>query len=167
VKILTILESKHLGRSHPQGAIFRSKPLPSSPSVGQGGFTLLEVLVALAILGLAVAAIFDLLRVGLLTSEASTSYTQAAFHAQSKMGELLTLSPLEAGADSGEFEDGFSFETQVTEYELADSAQTAGEGSEEATPAAEVYILEVIIRMPGQNRIFQLQTLRSIPYQGL
>ncbi len=42
---------------------------------GARGFTLLEVTIAMAILALAVASIFDLLKAGLLTTEASESYS--------------------------------------------------------------------------------------------
>jgi general secretion pathway protein I len=124
------------------------------------GFTLLEVMIALAILGVAVAAIFDLMKVGLLSVEASAGYSRAVLHARSKMGELLTELPIKAGGTSGHFDDGYTYETSIQHTELPGLAQASGD---DAGPAAEVYLVEVSIGMPNQERKLRLQTLRAVP----
>jgi general secretion pathway protein I len=128
------------------------------------GFTLLEVMIALAILGLAVAAVFDLMKVGLLSTEASAGYSRAVLHGHAKMGELLAILPIEAGGTSGSFEDGFTYETHVQLFELPGLSQSTGANPDLAAgPGAEVYLLEVVIGMPNQERKLRLQTLRSVP----
>lgn len=134
------------------------------------GFTLLEVMIAMAILGIAVAAIFDLMKVGLLSTEASEGYSRASYHAQAKMGELLTTLPMEPEAKSGGFEDGYTFETSISLYQLPGLEQQATSGltaAGEAGGGAEVYLLDVVIGMPNQDRKLHLQSLRAVPKQGV
>ena len=70
---------------------------------GDAGFTLLEVVVAVAILGIALGTAFELLGVGLRAVTASGEYTGAAALAKRKLAEttLLALAPgtAESGAD--------------------------------------------------------------------
>jgi prepilin-type N-terminal cleavage/methylation domain-containing protein len=129
---------------------------------GSGGFTLLEVLIALTILGLAVGAIFDLLQTGLMSTEASAGYSRAVLHGNAKMGEWLAKLPIETGGESGVLDDGYTYEVSVSHHHLS--------GLTEATefspgPAAEVYLIEVVIGMPNQKRKLRLQSLRSLPAQ--
>ena len=132
----------------------------------QSGFTLLEVLIALAILGVAVASVFDLLKVGLLSTEASAGYSKATYYGHAKMGELLTKLPIEEGEDSGTFEDGFTYQTHVSLYQMPSQTEAMGSDSEVA-PGADMYLLDVTIGMPNQNRKLHLQTLRAVPKQQI
>jgi general secretion pathway protein I len=131
----------------------------------QGGFTLLEVLIALVILGIAVAAIFDLLQVGLLSAEASAGYSKAAFYGHAKMGELLTKMPIEPGQDNGSFDDGYSYSTRVELYEMPTSTESTGSMESDVPQGADVYLLDVTIGIPNQTRKLHLQTLRAVPKQ--
>lgn len=132
----------------------------------EAGFTLLEVLIALTILGLAIASLFDLLKAGLYASEASAGYSRALFHAHGKMGEILVQDPLEAKSDSGSFDDGYSFQTRVSEYEL-DNMLTAGEGFEQADPVTRTYLIDVFITIPSDGSQLHLQSLRTVINEDL
>lgn len=76
------------------------------------GFTLVEVIVAIAIVGISLVLIMQLFSRGLRASRASCDYTRAVVHAKDKMEELMAT-PVEG---SGEFEDGFRWETEVEPY---------------------------------------------------
>ncbi len=73
------------------------------------GFTLIEVIVAIAILAISLVMIMQLFSGGLRASRASCDYTRAIVHAKDKMEELY----IEPVSGSGEFEDGFKWESEV------------------------------------------------------
>ena len=76
------------------------------------GFTLIEVVVSIAILGICIAMVMQLFASGLRAARSSCDYTRAVVHAKDKMEELsITLDN-----DSGEFEDGFSWESEIQDY---------------------------------------------------
>jgi general secretion pathway protein I len=85
------------------------------------GFTLIEVIVAITIIGISLVMIMQLFSGGLRASRASCDYTRAVVHAKNKMEEL-SLNPVPA---SGTFEDGFSWETDVEPYEESEENRFA------------------------------------------
>jgi general secretion pathway protein I len=76
------------------------------------GFTLIEVIVAMAILGISLALVMQLFSAGLKSAKASCDYTIAIVHAKDKMEELSET----LVNDSGTFEDGFKWETEIQDY---------------------------------------------------
>ena len=84
------------------------------------GFTLIEVIVAIAVLSISLVMIMQLFSGGLKASRASCDYTRAVVHAKDKMEELF-LTPVQVGTTrdrgSGEFGDGFSWESETVPYE--------------------------------------------------
>jgi general secretion pathway protein I len=76
------------------------------------GFTLIEVIIAMAILSVSFVMIMQLFSGGLKASRASCDYTRAIIHAKDKMEELSD-NPVQG---SGEFEDGFNWESEVQPY---------------------------------------------------
>ena len=83
-----------------------------------GGFTLFEVIVAVAILSISLVMVMQLFSAGLRSARSSCDYTRAVVHAKDKMAELAD-SP-EVG--SGDFEDGFKWETDVQDYKQNEDA---------------------------------------------
>ena len=91
-------------------------PLPDTSGArgrGMAGFTLIEVIVAIAILAISLVMIMQLFSGGLRASRASRDYTRAIVHAKDKMEELH----IEPVQDSGEFEDGFKWESEVYPFD--------------------------------------------------
>lgn len=76
---------------------------PSSPS----GFTLIEVLIALAIAALGIASLVAATGVGLGSADLAAQYVNATRRAQSRLDAVGLLQPLTPGEQSGE--DGGSF----------------------------------------------------------
>jgi general secretion pathway protein I len=82
------------------------------------GFTLIEITVAMAILGISLVLIMQLFSAGLKSAKASCDYTIAIVHAKDKMEELSAT--LEN--DSGTFDDGFKWEAEVEDYKQAEES---------------------------------------------
>ncbi len=78
----------------------------------ENGFTLIEVIVAFAIVSVSFVLIMQLFAGGLRASKTSCDYTKAVVHAKDKMEELEG-NP-ESG--SGEFDDGYRWQTEVQDH---------------------------------------------------
>ena len=81
------------------------------------GFTLIETLVAMAILSISLVIILQLFSGGLKSSRLSDNYTRAIFHAREKMEEILLNDNFTDGATEGEFSDGFEWKAQTLLFE--------------------------------------------------
>ena len=71
------------------------------------GFTLLEVMVAVAILAIVMVSVYKMHSQSLAMSAEARFYTQAPMLAQSKLAELEISAEGEFTADSGDFEENF------------------------------------------------------------
>jgi general secretion pathway protein I len=79
------------------------------------GFTLLEVLVALAVLGIALVAVFQLFSANLRGVAASSDYANAVVKAESKMREILDEDTLEEKEWSETTDDGYRIDASIAE----------------------------------------------------
>jgi len=75
-----------------------------------GGFTLLEILVALVLLSIAMVAIFQLFSANMKGLAASEDYVHAVLTAESKMRETLDEDKLEEKSWAENTEDGYRIE---------------------------------------------------------
>jgi general secretion pathway protein I len=80
-----------------------------------GGFTLLEVLVAMAILAIAVTVVFQLFSANLRSIAASEDYVKAAVRAELKMREILNDDKLTEKAFSEATDDGYRMDVSIIE----------------------------------------------------
>jgi len=128
------------------------------------GFTLLEVLVATAIMGIAVAGLMANLRTSLTNASRLSDYDRAALLARRQMDELMAIRPLpKMGPISGVFppqwtggrEAGWS--AVVTPFE---SSAPLGAPPAVGTRILERIQLEVWWRQGGARRTMQLSAYR-------
>jgi len=78
------------------------------------GFTLLEVIIAFALLGLALTLLLGSLSGGAKQVRDAELRTRAVLHAQSLLAETGVASPLQAGRQQGDWEQGrYHWELQV------------------------------------------------------
>jgi general secretion pathway protein I len=89
-------------------------PLPFDYS----GFTLIEVIIATAILGISLVMILQNFSGSLKAGRSSCDYTRAIVHAKDKMEEM-SQEPLQG---SGEFDDGFSWASDVQPYDESEES---------------------------------------------
>lgn len=79
-----------------------------SESPPSKGFTLLEVMVAMAILGIAIVAVFQLFSISLRSTKKAEDYTNALFYARALLDETYAMQEVSEGTETVEFEGGFS-----------------------------------------------------------
>lgn len=125
------------------------KPNPLS------GFTLLEVLIALTILGLGVVTLLQIFSLGLRLGARSTASTQAVTYGARVMDELLARKKLADGSDSGTVAAVGRWKSQV--QAVRDSSPTLNlTNNWELREVA----LEMTVTDGGQERRVELKTFR-------
>lgn len=116
------------------------------------GFTLVEVIVAIAVLAISLVMIMQLFSGGLKISKASCDYTRAIVHAKDKMEELSIASV----QGSGKFEDGFEWESEVQPYEGLNKSEDS-----------DFNIVEIKVKiswesLPNQQKSVKLVSLKTV-----
>lgn len=82
------------------------------------GFTLLEVLVAMAILGVGLIVIIELFSGGLRLGRTAEEYTRAVGYARMKLEEISLAKTLEEGIEEGEFDREYRWQMEVKKVDL-------------------------------------------------
>jgi general secretion pathway protein I len=77
------------------------------------GFTLIEVVVAMAILAIGLTVIIELFSGGLRLGRTSVEYTKAVNYARIKMEEIAVKQTMEEGSEEGEFDDTFRWQVET------------------------------------------------------
>jgi len=96
-----------------EGGFAKNKNM--KPLKGSSGFTLLEVLVALALLGMGVTAVLQLFSANLRSISASEEYVAGSLEAQAKMREVLEDEDISEGTRNGITDNGFRFQVSISE----------------------------------------------------
>ena len=115
-----------------------------------GGFSLVEVIVAFALMASALAILIAILGGGLAQVRRAGDASIATLHAESLLAERGALGPIEAGEESGDFEDGRYRWTLVVE-EVEDPAPVAAGEGEQAP------IESVGLQGAGEPVLYRLQ----------
>lgn len=123
----------------------------------QAGFSLLEVLVAFAILSISLGVLLQVFATGLRNAGTADDYTQAALYAESILAAIGRETPLSEGNHSGPINDRFSWRGTVSAY-------TDGMPDPEKT-RVRAYRVAVEVFWDGfsQTRSVVLETLRLAP----
>jgi general secretion pathway protein I len=89
-----------------------------------GGFTLLEILVALTLFAVVGGALLTLFQSGLRSTRLSDEYAHAALLARSKLTELQAYAVLVPGTYDGSFDDRYRWRVELIEMpELAEDSR--------------------------------------------
>ncbi len=116
----------------------------------QGGFTLIELVAAFVIFALGFGILLRVLGDALHTTSQSAESTQAALWAQSLLDVQGIGEPLKEGASSGQFDDTYQWQMNVSRYDAQPVAgPQPGNGAALNTSA------------PGQVQLFQLELIVS------
>ena len=81
----------------------------------QSGFTLLETLVALAVLAIALGVIYQIFGTSLRNMQYAKEYSTAQMLAESKLSELGKGIPVQEGAFEGKFDNQYGWQMDVTQ----------------------------------------------------
>lgn len=127
---------------------------------GRNGFTLLEVLVAMMILGISLGMILQQFALASRAGTASYDATRATIHAREMLEELKMLPDLYEGVEQGKFDDGFEWETTVELY-IYDEFE---EQQVFENIRYETYRLSAVVfwRSGSRERQVELETLRTV-----
>ncbi len=122
----------------------------------QQGVSLLEVLVAFAILGLCLGVLLQVFSGGLRNTALAEDYTQAALYAESILAAVGEEAPLAPGEDLGRINDKFAWRIRITPY---------GDESLPQDSSVVPYWVTVEVFWQGvvNNRTVVLETLRLAP----
>lgn len=124
----------------------------------QAGYSLLEVLVAFALLAAALTVLLGALSGAARQVRHGEDAGRARLHAQSLLAGLGVQAPLQAGSDAGDWEDGrYRWSLQVQPFQAADAGA--------AEPLAGPQLLQVQLQVRWGERAgeqLQLQGLRLV-----
>jgi general secretion pathway protein I len=136
------------------GGLSRSRNASARPRRHQSGFSLLEVLVAFAILALSLGVLLQIFSKALIATSVSETYSRAVALAESKLNAVGSELPLEEGVQSGEPEDGMDWSVYVEPFAL--------EGWLGENPPLQPYRVTAVVSWPGSARArrVSLRTLR-------
>ena len=128
---------------------------------GSPGFTLIEVVVALAILGVSVAIVMQIFSGGLKNLRRIELAHRAMSHAENVMNEVLADGEvIGSGAMSGELDDEFRYTAQVTEWEIPQEPLSL----ELAVPTSRLLQVTVQIHFVNDRfgKSYRLSTLKTV-----
>lgn len=116
------------------------KPTDKKSLARVRGFTLLEVLVALAIAALGLGALLAAVATGIGNAGLADKYVEATRRAQSRLASVGVTAPLAPGEQSGDDGDGFAWRVQISQPVAHDTPAAA-----KSPPAPALYTVVVTI----------------------
>ncbi len=128
---------------------------PSPMAKNNRGFTLIEIVVALLVLSIASAVIFEGFSVGFRNARTADDFAQAVLIAQSKLAPAGVSEPLSQGVTSGEELDKYGWTVTVDPLDVATD--------DSATPSQLrpfFVAVDVVWSDGGTERTVSLSTLR-------
>jgi general secretion pathway protein I len=127
------------------------------------GFTLIEIVVAMAILGVGLIAIIELFSGGLRLGRTSEEYTKAVGLARMKMEEFALRDHLEEGNEGGDFDRDFRWQVGVKKVDLLPAEKFA-----EFRPPVEFYQIKVDIiwRSGSRERSAGIETYKTLKVEN-
>lgn len=134
----------------------RNNPIkmPLEKQTPGSGFTLIETLVATMILSICVVVVMQLFSGGLKSSKRAGNYTRACFYAREKMETFLLQGAWTDGVLSGEFGDGYTWQSRI---------ERLGPAVDEEAPKPLVNLFKLTIGVSWQEgfrtKSFQISTI--------
>lgn len=140
--------------------VFSDKPISSCRERhGDQGFTLLEVIVATALMGVALVVLLELLGASVVWQGAARSQRRAAQVAELVLGEFSYNKNLRTGNFHGQKE-AYNYKVRVTpQYEVERLRYRD-------KIVCFLIQVEVSWRERGSNRVLQLSTMRTVVREG-
>ena len=137
------------------------RPKRRSKRGGEAGFSLLEIVVALALLGLILAVLSDSLRTGLGSAARAAAIEPPLAVAEAKLAAVGVTERLIAGRTSGQDARGIAWQLAIEEFHDDDFDGP----SSDAPGVPKLYLVRVTVswRQGGVPRSLSLDSLRLAP----
>ena len=133
----------------------------------QRGFSLLEVLIAFAILSISLGVLLQAFATGMRNAALADDYTRATLYAESILAALGREAPLEEGERSGAINEQFTWHSRITPY--TEGLPPPSEPTQGSEPMrVRVYQVSVAVSWAGargKQRSVALETLRLTPLE--
>ncbi len=129
---------------------------------GKKGFTLIEIVVAMAILGIGLVLVLELFGGGLRLGRTSEEYTRAVGLARMKMEEVSLAKSLEEGIQEGDFERNYHWTVEVKKVDLLPPRDTTYQ------PPADLFWIRVDVSWKSglQEKSTTAETYRVFKKEG-
>jgi general secretion pathway protein I len=124
------------------------------------GFSLLEVLVAFAILALALGVLFQIFGLGMRNTVLAEEYSRATLLAESKLAAVGVETPLEQGASGGTIDDKYSWRATVQPHVMDQEESALPQRFQPVDVTVEVFW-----GAAGREHSVALSTLRLVSSQ--
>ena len=139
---------------------------PPAPAARQRGFTLIEIVIAFAVLGLALTLLLGTLSGSAREVRDSADAGRAALHAQSLLDQVGVGEGLQPGSRDGDFEDGrYRWSLRIDPY--VDPTQRRRDTIEPAAARLMLLALHVEWGEGGPRQRLDVQSLRLAQPEGL
>jgi len=132
----------------------RKRASPTAATAHEAGFTLVEVIVALAILAAGLSVMLSMISGGVLRASTAERMVAAGSLTQSLVAEVGTMYPITADVRAGELADGYRWHLRMQPY---------GNGGDGTTVQLYEISADVQWEEGDETRSFQLKTLRVGP----
>jgi general secretion pathway protein I len=128
------------------------------------GFTLIEVIGAIALLGIAFAVLLQAMGASLRLASDAAERTQAVLRAQSLLDSAYVMQPPRAGVTQGQFDERYRWRLDVRPWQLATAPSVADAGT---IPQLRVYRLQLEVSWgaAAYEQHVQFATLRAVSAQ--
>jgi general secretion pathway protein I len=122
------------------------------------GFTLIEVVVAMAILSVGIAVLIELFSGSLRLLRTSGEYTKAVNYARVKMEELTVKPTMNEGTEEGEFDGAYRWQVDVKRVDILPARIET-----DFKPPVELFLVKVHVlwRSGAKERSAVLETYRT------
>jgi general secretion pathway protein I len=126
---------------------------------GQEAFTLIEVVVAMAVLGISLVLIIELFSGGLRLGRAAEEYTVAGQLARQKLEEIALYRQVEEGVEEGEFDGVYRWQVEVKKVDLLGFAVET-----DYKPPADFYQIQVRVvwKSGNKERTTRIETFKAV-----
>ncbi|HSR67688.1 MAG TPA: type II secretion system protein [Acidobacteriota bacterium] len=136
----------------------------------QPGFTLLEVVVATALLGIGIAVAMQVFTGGIRNIYRIEEAHRAMNHAENVMNEVLADADIrDPYQDSGDLDEDFSYEVTVDYWENAADAESLQPLEGSITAGPRVYLLSIVVDInfkdSRRGRRYRLTSLKAVAEQ--
>ena len=123
------------------------------------GFTLIEVIIAIAILGIGLTVIMELFSGGLRLARVAEEHTRAMNYASLRMEEIATQKTVEEGEEEGEFDKTFRWQVGIKKVDIL-----GGDHGTEFKPPATLYHIRLLVlwKSGSGERSASLETYKTV-----